>query len=167
MAIYQYNIELIPRQSIIEEFRLIPNEIIITDESIINLWWRERKLPYYKIETNIYSFSKQIEWSKNSNDLKQFGDNESNDISIELTKDSIIERFSCRFDLRELNRQYINNIFNLAIQLDCLIADIKGNLFEPTMSNLLDNIKLSNSLLFVTNPNEFFNQLTSGQIKPE
>jgi hypothetical protein len=186
LAIYQYHITLIPRQSLVDKFGTIPNKLTIDnaawtkhwDKADINadydfedamniLWWIDRQIPFKTIEPFIDSFTKLVDWSKNSTDYKSYGDNDTNDFSIGLTNDDCIEDFGCRLDLRELDRSFIDNILSLAKQLDCLLMDKQGNLFEPTFDKLVDSIKQSNSFKFVSNPTDFLDKLSNGLIQPE
>jgi hypothetical protein len=186
MAINQYNISLIPRQSIIEKYGELPTQLFIDhdawqrhfdtkdfdseydfeDAQTIN-WWRDRNVVFKDIELYIDSFTKPIEWSKNSTDSKSYGDNSTNDFFIGLTNEIHIDEFSCRIDVSNLDQNFINHILVLTKRLDCLLMDKKGNLFEPTFEKLVENIRKSNSFKFVSNPLDFFDKLSSGEIKPE
>jgi hypothetical protein len=185
MAIYQFNIDFIPRQSIVDKYRQVPAHLFIDhdahekhwqkdieseydfEDALTIRWWDKAKSKFTDIEPLIDSFVKPIEWSKNHADTRSYGNNESNDIFISLTTDGYIDEFGCRIDLRELDKNFIENIFVIAKQLDCLLMDRKGTLFEPTFKKLIENIKQSNSFKFVSNPTDFLDKLSTGQIKPE
>ena len=186
MAIYQYNINLIPRQSIIEKCGFIPETLPIDNEAwskhwnsksleadydfedALNYpWWSKRKTDFKSIEPFIDSYTKPIEWSKHYAGIKTYGDNDTNDMSIDIADDGCIENFSCRLDLRKFDDIFITNILKIAKQLDCLLMDRKGNLFEPYGEALWESIQQSNSYKFVDNPTDFLEKLSSGQIKPE
>ena len=186
MAIYQYKIELIPRQSIVEKYGEIPTQLFIDQEgwqrhwekadiegehdfedALTIPWWTERKIPFKELESFIGTFTKPVEWSKDFTDSKSYGNNDTNDFSIGLTTDGFIEDFGCRFDLRELDNNFIEHIFIIAKRLDCLIMDRKAKLFEPIFDKLIENIKESNSFKFVTDPTGFFDNLSSGKISLE
>ena len=186
MAINQYNISLIPRQSIINKYGELPSQLFINHEAwkrhletkefdseydfedaqTIN-WWKNREAIFKDIESYINSFTKPIEWSKNYTDYKSYGDDKSNDFYIGLTDELHIDEFSCRIDVSKLDQSFINHILIITKRLDCLLMDKKGNLFEPTFDKLVENIRLSNSFKFVSNPLDFFDKLASGDIKPE
>ena len=186
MAIYQYNIEFIPRKSILDKYGEIPNRLYIDhdalkdhlekdnlesnydfDDAFTIRWWEERKILFSEIEPTIISFEKPVEWLKDSADLRRYGNEATNDLTFVLTEDGLIEDFGCRINISILDKNFIDNIFTLAKQIDCLLIDRKGNLFEPTYDKLFENIKQSNSFKFVSNPTDFFDKLSSGQIKPE
>jgi hypothetical protein len=51
-------------------------------------------------------------------------------------------------------------VLKIERELDCLLLDRQGNLFQPTLENLADNIKKSNSFKFVINPSDFLTKLS-------
>jgi hypothetical protein len=186
MAIYQYTIKFIPRQSIIDKYGEIPNQFSIDQEAwekhwekediesdydfedaLTISWWDNRSILFKNFEPFVDAFIKPVEWADNSIGSKRYGDDKTNDFSIELDTDGFIEDFNCRFDLRNLDKHFVINILSLAQQLDCLLLDRKGNLFQPTFEKLIENIKLSNSFNFVINPADFLNKFSNGIIKPE
>jgi hypothetical protein len=185
MAIYQFNIDFIPRQSVVDKYGQIPTHLFIDhaahekhwqkdldsdydfEDALTIRWWDNTKNKFTDIEPIIDSFTKPIEWSKKYADTRSYGDNDTNDIIFALTAEGYIEEFGCRIDLRELDKNFIENVFNIARRLDCLLMDKKGNLFEPSLDKLIENIKLSNSFKFVSNPADFLDKFSKGQIKPE
>jgi hypothetical protein len=66
---------------------------------------------------------------------------------------------SSRIDLREIDRSFIDNVLTIVKELNCVLLDRQGNLFEPTPENLSDNTKKSNAFKFVTNPTDFLDKL--------
>ena len=186
MATYQYKVYLIPRKSIAEKYSKIPSQLFIdleawekhwAKESVEDVydfedaltieWWKERGVLFEPIEPLILKFAKQVKWTMNSLTSKSYGNNETNDISIDLTEDFFIKQFSFRIDLRKLDRKFIDNIFSIAQQLDCLLLDRKGNLFEPIVEVFLKYAHQSSAFLFVENPSDYLYQLSNGTLKPE
>jgi hypothetical protein len=45
--------------------------------------------------------------------------------------------------------------------------DKQGRLYEPTMKNLFDTIKLSNANRFVDDPKQFLEDMSNGHVAPE
>lgn len=189
MAIYQYNISLLPRQPILEKFGEVPSKLFIDhearqefldnttdfnapfdfeDDLTIN-WWKDSRVRFSDIQNYIASFSEPIEWTKDFDDLKSYKDNNDNDndLSIDIPDKEYIEDFSFRINVARLSTDFIGHIIAIASNLNCLIVDKQGNLFEPTYQNMADNIRLSNAFKFCSNPHVFFDMLSSGQIKPE
>ncbi len=189
MAIYQYNISLLPRQPIIDKFGKVPSKLFIDHEArqefLANTtdfdaafnfqddltidWWKDRRVRFKDIQTYIFSFSKPIEWTKDFEDLKSYMDNEDsdNDLSIDIFDNEYIQEFSFRINVARLSPAFIGHIITIANNLDCVIVDRHGNLFEPTYQHIADSIKSSNAFRFCTNPKDFFDKLSTGEIKPE
>src|SRR4051812_14168941 len=89
MAIYQYHLTIIPRQSLLRHWDIIPVKVQIhnnpafDEDDLINVkWWDKEQVNFGIIEKRILEFADQVEWTKRSQDVKTFGDNETNDITI-------------------------------------------------------------------------------------
>ena len=91
-----------------------------------------------------------------------------NDISVcfdATTK--IVEEISCRLDLRQHDKGFIDKVLSLATQFECLLMDRQGRLYQPSIVALFDTIKLSNANRFVGDPEQFLNDLSKGIVAPE
>ena len=186
MAIHQFSISLIPRQPILNKFDEMPTKLFIDHEGrqkyiytkdfdsevdfkddLTENWWKDLEVRVIDIEPYIASFSKQIEWSKDSKNFKSYGDNNDNDLFIGLVDHEYIDELACRINVAHLDQNFISHIFSLAKRLDCVIVDKKGNLFEPIYEKLIESIEDSNAYKFSSNPSSFLNKPSSGQINPE
>jgi hypothetical protein len=165
MAIYQYHVTVIPRQTILRYWNPIPGKVLYHEnpkfgDDLINLnWWENINTDFDDIEKRIRSFANQVEWTKRIEGMKTFGNNDTNDITISKTELGQFEGMSFRIDLREIDKIFINNVLTISKELDCLLLDSQGNLFEPTLKNLVDNIKTSNAFQFVLYLTDFLNTL--------
>jgi hypothetical protein len=166
MAIYQYQLIVVPRQTILQHWDIIPVKIQVRDnpafdeDDLINVkWWDKEKIEFKTIEKSILVFADQVEWTKGNENVKTFGDNDTNDITITKGEFGKLEEMYFRIDLREIEREFIDNVLTIVKDLDCLLLDRQGNLFEPTLENLSGNIKKSNAFKFVTNPTDFLDKL--------
>jgi hypothetical protein len=165
MAIYQYHVTVVPRQTILRHWNPIPEKVQYRDnpkfgDDLNNVnWWDNLNLDFDDIEKRIRVFADQVEWTKTTEGMKTFGNNDTNDITISKTEQGQLEGISFRIDLREIDKGFINNVLTISKDLDCLLLDTQGNLFDPTHENLTDNIKTSNAFKFVTNPSDFLNRL--------
>src|SRR6478752_3912785 len=173
MAIYQYHLTVIPRQTILRHWDIVPVKVQVHDnpafdeDDLINVkWWDKEQIDFKIIEKTILGFADQVEWTKRSETVKDFGDNETNDITIVKGETGLLEEMSFRIDLREIDRSFIDKVLAIIKDLDCVLLDRQGNLFEPTPENLSDNIKKSNAFKFVTNPTDFLKKLGT-EIKME
>ena len=165
MAIYQYHVTVIPRQTILRHWNPIPDKVQYRDnpkfgDDLINVnWWENLNTDFDDIEKRIRAFADQVAWTKQTERMKTFGNNDTNDITISKTESGQFEGFYFRIDLREIDRVFIDFVLTISKDMDCLLLDSQGNLFEPTYENLADKIKTSNSFKFVTNPTDFLNKL--------
>jgi hypothetical protein len=165
MAIYQYHVTVIPRQTILRHWNPIPDKIQYRDnpkfgDDLINVnWWENLNTDFVDIEKRIRPFADQVEWTKRTEGMKTFGNNDTNDITISKTETGQFEGISLRIDLRKIDRVFIDHVLAISKDLDCLLLDSQGNLFEPTHENLADKIKTSNAFKFVTNPTDFLRTL--------
>ncbi len=185
MAIWQFTLYFIPKQSLLNKYPSIPEKLHI-DHDAWDKYYKENEL------TDEYDFEDAltINWWSNSNILttdvfpilnyyepisqdsfgsvKYFGNADTNNITVCYNKETNkIEDLDCRIDLRKIDTKFINNVFDFAKQFECLLMDRQGRLIEPVFSKLMDAIKLSNSFRFVTNPTDFLDDLSKGIIKPE
>jgi hypothetical protein len=186
MAIHQHDISLIPKQSIVDRFGKIPSKLFIDHESRINHvdtknfddeisfqddltinYWKNHRLKFSDIESYIDASFKLIEWTKESEDFKSFGDYNDNDMSVSFNADNFISGIDFRINVANLNNDVLSNVLILTRYLDCLLVDKQGNLFEPSEDNLIRSINKSNAFKFNSNPKDFLDKLSSGEIKPE
>ncbi len=166
MAIYQYHLTVIPRLTILRNWDIIPVKVQVQDNPAFdedNLkdvkWWDREHIDFETIEKRILSFADQVEWTKKSETVKAFGDNDTNDITIVKGEAGLLEEISFRIDLREIDRNFIDNVLTIAAGLGCILLDRQGNCFEPTHEKLSDNIKKSSAFKFVTSPTDFLKKL--------
>lgn len=165
MAIYQYHVTVIPRQTILRHWNPIPDKLQYRDnpefgDDLINVnWWDNLNTNFDDIEKRIRTFADQVEWTKRTEGMKTFGNNDTNDITICKAERGQLEGISFRIDLREIDRRFIDNAFAISKDLDCLLLDSQGNLFEPTLENLADKVKTSNAFMFVNSPTDFLRKL--------
>ena len=172
MAIYQYHLTVVPRQTLLRLWNIIPVNVILhnnptfDEDDLINvMWWDEATVNFKEIEKRILDFTDQVEWTKSSKDVKDFGDNDTNDISIGQGDSGLLEEMSFRIDLRKIDRHFIDNVLTIVKDLDCLLLDREGNLFEPTLDNLANNLKASDAYEFMTDPKDFLDKLGKERLR--
>jgi hypothetical protein len=184
MAIWQFNLTLIPKSALISKYNYIPDELFIDkdgwenhfakndldeaydfEDALTINWWYKSTITVKEL----FPILKNIPESQSDIDgLKYFGDADTNNICVSLKYNTNqIDEVSCRIDLRKLDKDFIKSLFSLARQFDCLLMDRKGRLFEPKRDELIQKIKSSNSYRFITDPEKFLNDLSDGLISPE
>jgi hypothetical protein len=178
MATWQFNLFLIPRISLLTRYKQIPIKLYIDhgiednrlktnleayeiDDALDIAWWTDLNIHTSDLFPIIEEFAAiGNNWGTES--LKNFGDSDKDDIHVLFNKDTQqIEEVSCRFDLRELNKEFIDKSLLLAQQFNCLLMDNDGILIQPNLSNLFQLIKSSNAFRFVSDPKKFFNDLSN------
>jgi len=187
MAIWQFHIYLIPKQSLLQKYNTIPDTLEIKTEDWEDFtenfsvyegvpfedamtihWWKPLNLSFDALLPIVQSFGDLQEWTKTCDGLKQFGDTEGPDICVSYEpQTNIVEEVSCRIDVRADTLFHINQLLSLAGQFDCLLMDSKGSLYSPTIDNLMEKIKASNAYRFAKDPRQFFDDLSKGVIQPE
>ena len=186
MAIYQYTLFFIPRLSILERYQNIPEQLFIDfgaweehwqkeslespfefEDALTIDWWEARKVSFKTLEPVFNTFLKSNEAPQLFTNNIVYGNFDTNDLCVGINENSYIEDITCRIDLRNVDKTFIENIYLLANKGDCMLLDKKGNLFEPSFVAILKNIKKSNSFKFVLNPEDFLAKISSGEIKPE
>lgn len=162
MGTYQYHLTAIPRQAVLRHWDIIPVKVKVHDnpafdeKDLVNVkWWEKENIDFGTIEKIILAFADQVEWTKNSEIVKDFGDNERNDITIVKGKTGLLKELSFRIDLREIDRSFIDTVLTFVKALDCILLDRQGNLFEPTRENISNYIKKSDAFKFLTDPTDF------------
>ena len=167
MAIWQFNIYFIPRQTLLDKYGQVPTELEYDDAMTIS-WWLNLNLDTNELMPLLQQFGDLQEWTSRIEGLRSFGDTEANDISICYdNKTNKVEELSCRLDLRQIDKKFIDRVFSIATQFDCLLMDSKGGLFQPSVDTLADSIQLSNAKRFVSDPKQFLDDLSIGIVTPE
>jgi hypothetical protein len=150
----------------IEDFKL-DNEPDFGDAMSIN-WWLNLTLSIHELLPILEQFGALVEWTARTNGLREYGNNETNDISVCFDHhNKKVQTVSCRLDVRQLDKRFIEKALSLAKQFDCLFMDRHGNLYEPTVEKLADKIQFSNAYRFAENPKMFFDDFAKGIVKPE
>jgi hypothetical protein len=187
VAIWQFHIYFIPRQSLFEKYGYIPTTLEMNKEgwadyiekfnldeepdfedALTISWWTNLNLPINELLPILQKFGDLQEWTATANGTRSFGDTETNDISVCFDPaTNKVEELSCRLDLRQLEKGFIEKALALATRFDCLFMDRHGRLYEPTRENLLDKIELSNANRFVEDPRQYFDDLSKGIVTPE
>ena len=157
MAIYQYNLLLAPKGPEVLSYEFSKDqEYEFWDHD----FWKASH-EYSEVMLELESYLPLIEWSKNTTDIRNLGDDDKNDVSISLINDTFIEHFHVRIDLREIDQEFIDFIIKIALKLDCYLIDRKGSSFSPTIEELKESISQSDAFKFVSGPKRFLGDFGS------
>ena len=188
MAIWQYQLNIVPKSAVLEKYGTIPNELLIDDkgweeyweniEDVENLpepnfedaktikWWNNIKLDIKKTSEQIDKLVTRASWAKDSTDSVNWKGSsdikEDNDCFISFDpKTQIIEDFHFRTDLRKKENieKFLNGMLNLCEQNNFLVYNSKGILFEPNQELIFDDLQKSNAVSFLTDPEKFLDKI--------
>jgi hypothetical protein len=197
MAIWQFNLTAIPRIGIIEKFGYIPERLHVDfeerkqfarakkkgeldeedfqlNDALIQNWWNSIELQPLEVIHQIDKLAKRADgygtdlwvcwktyFDTNDNPLD-------NDASLVINENTgMIEELNFRADLREKSLTFLIGMVNLAKLYDWLLMDIKGNLSEPEMKEVVKLIVDSDSFKFLQDPKKFLEDLVEKLPKTE
>ena len=126
MATYHYNILLIPEGEALHKLCFSLSE----DFEFWDYNWWNKTLSFDVIEPLLRQNLPNTEWSKEYSDLHQFGNDETNDITVSLVDEEFIENFHVRIDLRKIDQNFIGLVMKIAAENECLLIDRQGNIFD-------------------------------------
>jgi hypothetical protein len=189
MAIWQFSVEVIPREAVLENYGEVPKQLFIDkaawqkfrdsitpdnpfdkpdfEDAFTIEWWENSKINKSDIFPFLDIYLERTEWGDGQKS-QHWGNSQTNDVGIYLHEESgrIID-FGFRIDLRADFTQFLATMLKLCESLDCLIMDKRGNIAEPIFDTICDLINDSNPDKFVRNPRKFIEDFSSGKIKPE
>lgn len=183
MAVYQFQLIVIPRKGVLEKFGQIPEKLEVDYEErtehyylkqeglleendkfkdvLTQNWWSSTELQPIEI---IHQIDKKVRRANYGRDTfinwKFYSREVDNDASMLINGETgKIEVLRFRADLREENFKFLREMIDLASKYDWLLMDIEGNLRNPNLSEIGKLIKISNSYKFLQNPLKFLTEL--------
>ncbi len=191
MAIYQFKLTAIPRKSVLEKYGALPSKLVLDyeewkeyyrkkdgqikdEEAFLDAftqdWWSSVEINIAEVVAHIDSKVKRADWGRDefSFHWKTYTKEVDNDAGLILTGETRkIEELSFRADLREKGLTFLTGMISLAAQYDWLLMDVKGNLVQPAIEDVMGLIQQSNAFRFVSNQIKFFTDLENGTIQIE
>ncbi len=167
MAVYQYYLEVVPKQGIKKRHDSIPAEIRVSTEtgyfeSDAEIYWKEVEMKEDDFVTKIDLIVNRVKWGndKTSINQKTYSKEVDNDASIYLDEESLtIREFYFRADLREKNLQFLKNMIALGVENEWLFFDRKGKLMKPDFEEIKNSIRNSNAYSFLEDPIKFLENI--------
>ncbi|WP_138434343.1 hypothetical protein [Winogradskyella algicola] len=188
MAVWQYQLNVIPRKAILEKYGEIPNALFIDhvnweihwenvkfesgfpepnfEDAKTIKWWTNAKLDVYEISDQIDKLVSRAGWGKDSlNSMNWKGSSknkEDNDCFISFDQNTLlIGQFHFRTDLRDLENTtiFMNGMLKICEQNDLMVFNTDGVLFEPKLKLISEDLKKSNAIKFLTDPIEFLEKI--------
>jgi len=191
MAIWQFQLVVIPRKGILEKIGRIPKTLEIDYEertkhyhlkkeglieeedkfkdALTQDWWSSTEIQSMEI---IHQIDKKIRRANYGDDTfinwKFNNGKVDNDASLSINEETgKIEEIRFRADLREEKMKFLKEMIGMAEKYDWLLMDLKGNLVEPKFKEIAKLIKISNSFKFLKDPLKFLTDLEEEKLKKE
>jgi hypothetical protein len=194
MAIWQYQLNIIPRKSVLEKYGNIPLELFIDNDSwekyweniidIENLpepefedaktikWWNNINLDIKETSEQIDKLVSRANWGKDSlNSINWKGNSnneEDNDCYLSFDPNTkFINEFQFRTDLRNKEKatNFLNGMLELCVKNELIVFNTKGLLFEPKPELIYEYLRKSNAIDFLTEPEKFLDKIAERENK--
>ncbi|MGV3612498.1 MAG: hypothetical protein ACO1N0_16185 [Fluviicola sp.] len=188
MALYQYTLFFIPKVALLGRYGELPVQLEHNaeawkeyweqtkdfedepefEDAFSIAWWKGSTIHVDEVLPFAEKFGGVQDWTKNSEGFRKYGESSTHDITVgyhEITR--ILEDLSCRLDIGQLNESILKTVIEIALTFDCLLMNSKAEVFEADVNELLKRIKDSNAARFMQDPNQFFDDFSSGKVEPE
>lgn len=190
MAIWQYYLKVIPKESVIRRYGFVPSKLEINHKGWANYrqnlidgnkseidfedaqtfnWWKDIFFDTPKTAASIDNLVKRCSWS-HSKTIGWKGDtqnNQDNDVYLHFDDSENIFEFTFRTDLRNDSLDFLVDMLKICQKNNWLVMDAKGILFEPKYLEVYESMRKSNAAKFLENPEKFFQDFEKGTVKPE
>jgi hypothetical protein len=152
MAIWNYRMALVPRESTIQHFSVLPGKVPDIDD----LWphlWKGYQLDD-KLKETLLQFGPELcSWSE---EIRVWGDLDGSTIEIILSPSGSIEEITFKFDLRDECQEAIIRLCNFAINYDLLLLTSEADVIKSEPSLLAQKIRSSTAFLSLDDPERAF-----------
>ena len=175
MAVWQFYLQAIPREGVEKIHSHIPEKINISIEDGLfeadaKQYWVVSEFYPAKAIQRIDILIKRASWGNDvdSFNWKTLSDLPDNDAFLSVDLDSRnINHLHFRSDLREENLYFLKMMVALSNEMDWLLMDSKGIIVKPIIEDVIERVKASNVLRFLSDPGRFYDDLTEGKISLE
>ncbi|KRD10031.1 hypothetical protein ASE21_09925 [Flavobacterium sp. Root901] len=163
MAIWQYLLIVVPKNSIDKNYNIFETnktEFLPDTDS----FWKNFGGSITAIISELDLILPKADWGNETylNWKGNGNNNEDNDACIYLTDDATqIKEFQFRIDLRKASNvtNVLKSILELCKRYDLVLIDLKGEIFEPELKDIVNSLRTSNAFSFITDPINFFENL--------
>jgi hypothetical protein len=156
MAVWQWDVWLVPKEEITKHFQIIPQYMDLDWFESID-WWNAVS------EKQMAAFFEGVlpdyftPWAKNT---RSWGSDLGDRVELTVHEGKITDMV-IRIDLRNLNTDFLMSLLDLAEKKHFLFFSLESRKFiEPTAPKLFQEINNSRKMLFIKNPDEFFEDKT-------
>jgi hypothetical protein len=154
MAVWQYEVLLLPKSAFVNVFPQIPARL--EDRDLEEFDWWDSVLPpsdFADVLGRILPASDT--WS---NDVQIWGLQDGNRIQVVNEQGQVI-KITAFVDVRDLDMAFVNDLVNFALHCNCLFLLKDLTLIEPNPYELVSKNEDSSAFQFVRNPERFMEQL--------
>jgi hypothetical protein len=188
MAVWQFNLTVIPKNALIEKYGFVPDKLFVDlkewqqfqkdkiakkeifngdyKDALSQNWWLLCNKSAMEIVHQMdkivrradYGTDTRVYWKTSFSDEEQKIDN---DASLGINAETgKIEALNFRADLREPSLIFLNKMMELARLYDWVFMDtIKGSIAQPNKEEVGKLIENSNAFRFLQNPRQFLEDL--------
>ena len=191
MAIWQYQLHIIPRKSILDKYGEIPDALFINKEGWKRFWknfngdfdnieygfedawtikwWKNIK---FDIEGTVYQIDKLIKrgnWNSAKGFIGWKGDTkneEDHDCHISFDEETKeVKEFQFRTDLRNGKnaKVFMAGMLEICLQNELMAMNMEGVLFDPGAELIFEDIKKSNATKFLNDPVGFIEKVVDSE----
>lgn len=154
MAVWQYEMLLLPKEAVTKHFAGIPPCLDCRDLEGSE-WWSDKSSPSDYVETLGRFLRLSESWSR---DVQVWGEQDGNRFQVVKQHGKVVE-MAAFIDIRRLDMRFVESVVAFAVHCNCLILLEDMTLLEPNACELLSRIKGSKSAHFVNNPEGFLERL--------
>ena len=148
MAIWQFRLDLVPRNALRSKFGLVP--ISIPQELAENFSWWSDIQPPSGFEARMGTILPEA--SSWSGEMRIWGDERGDTASVCYDSIRKIEWVGFRVDVRRLSLGFIREICRLASELECVLLTGTYQLVAPDEQNVLTAISRSRAKQYLEDP---------------
>lgn len=146
---------MIPRKKVKEYFSVTPQYLAQNKFESMNWWdniYKSRFVQFFDSTLPRYL----MPWAKNT---EAWGSDDGNRIMLGVENDKVTDVF-IRIDVGRLDEVFVESLVSFAEKNDFLFFTLEsGKFIEPNISDFLEQIRESRAMLFVENPEIFFEKI--------
>jgi hypothetical protein len=161
MAIWQFKLDLLPEEAVLERFGNLPETI--PDALVENIPWWKGSQPGERLSAVVNSLLLPTEsWSES---VLIWGDEDSDVVKAIYTSATReeLEWLAIRIDTRKVLKEFVENVANLAKALHCVFLTAENAVLEPKACTLWEALNKSTAKGFVDDPQKALRSI-EGQV---
>lgn len=157
MAIWHFRIGLVPRDSVKAYYGTIPLAVPDQDIAKHDFW------ATYQVPPNLDSLLLPLgpEISSWSEQRRCWGAEEGHQISV-IYQEGRVEWITAKVDARKPCTDFLQQIVNLAVQLNCLVLAAETYVLEPEFGTLFERFRSSVAARYLADPEATLKSLPKG-----